>query len=41
MILLQNVILTMYAGYLENHYTSKRAELLKTILKKNNITWKK
>ncbi|GHT56559.1 hypothetical protein AGMMS49982_23440 [Bacteroidia bacterium] len=35
------VDMKMYSEYLENHYTTKRVELLKTILEKENITWKK
>ncbi|GHT07753.1 hypothetical protein FACS189432_00260 [Bacteroidia bacterium] len=30
-----------YSEYLEDHYTSKRIELFKTILKEENIAWKK
>jgi hypothetical protein len=32
-----NIDMQMYSEYLEKHYTSKRADLLKTILKKENI----
>ncbi|GHT51348.1 hypothetical protein AGMMS49982_08540 [Bacteroidia bacterium] len=35
------VDMKMYSEYLENHYTSKRVELFKTILEKENIAWEK
>jgi hypothetical protein len=35
------VDMKMYSEYLENHYTSKRVELFKTILEKEKIAWKK
>jgi hypothetical protein len=35
------VDMKMYSEYLENHYTSKRVELFKTILEQEHIAWKK